>query len=152
MAALQRALVLRRPPPGLVQHSDRGRQYCSGAYQKMLRDADVAISMVETAFKTTKAEMLWRTTFLTRPQAELALGRYIDRFYSRCDSTQHLVIRALVPSRPSHGSTTARPSSQGSLLLEQSDEWATQRARYVTLETIGFVSDNPTVSLPAVAG
>ncbi len=32
-----------------------------------------------------------------------------------------------------------------------SDEWATQRARYMTLETIGSVSDNPTVSLPAVA-
>ena len=35
--------------------------------------------------------------------------------------------------------------------MEQSDEWATQRARYMTLETIGAVSDNPTVSLPAVA-
>ena len=31
-------------------------------------------------------------------------------------------------------------------------KWATQRARYMTLETIGSVSDNPTVSLPAVAG
>jgi putative transposase len=40
----------------------------------------------------------------------------------------------------------------GAILLEQSDEWATQRARYMTLETIGTVSDNPTVSLPAVAG
>ena len=40
----------------------------------------------------------------------------------------------------------------GAILLEQSDEWATQRARYLTLETIGSVSDNPTVSLPAVAG
>jgi Transposase, Mutator family len=40
----------------------------------------------------------------------------------------------------------------GAILLEQSDEWATQRSRYVTLETIGAVSDNPTASLPAVAG
>jgi transposase-like protein len=39
----------------------------------------------------------------------------------------------------------------GAVLLEQSDEWATQRARYMTLETIASVSDNPTVSLPAVA-
>ena len=31
------------------------------------------------------------------------------------------------------------------------DEWATQRARYMTLETIGAVSDTATVSLPAVA-
>src|SRR5918997_1906853 len=33
----------------------------------------------------------------------------------------------------------------GALLLEQSDEWATQRARYMTLETIGAVSDTPAV-------
>ncbi len=39
----------------------------------------------------------------------------------------------------------------GAILLEQSDEWATQRSRYMTLETIGAVSDNPPVSLPAVA-
>ncbi|MBB3898574.1 transposase-like protein [Roseococcus suduntuyensis] len=39
----------------------------------------------------------------------------------------------------------------GAILLEQSDEWATQRARYMTLETIGSVSHNPTVSLPDVA-
>ena len=40
----------------------------------------------------------------------------------------------------------------GAILLEQSDEWATQRARYMTLETIGAVRDNPTFKLPAVAG
>jgi putative transposase len=39
----------------------------------------------------------------------------------------------------------------GAILLEQSDEWATQRARYMTLETISAVSDTPAVSLPAVA-
>jgi putative transposase len=93
MAALQRALVMRRPPPGLVQHSDRGSQYCSAAYQRMLRDAGIASSMsgrgncfdnsmVETVFKTLKAEMVWRTTFLSRQQAELALGQYIDGFYN----------------------------------------------------------------------
>jgi transposase-like protein len=39
----------------------------------------------------------------------------------------------------------------GAILLEQSDEWATQRARYMTLETIGPLSDTAAVSLPAVA-
>jgi len=39
----------------------------------------------------------------------------------------------------------------GAILLEQSDEWATQRARYMTLETIGAISDITTVSLPAMA-
>jgi putative transposase len=39
----------------------------------------------------------------------------------------------------------------GAILLEQNDEWAVQRARYMTLETIGFLSDDPIVKLPAVA-
>jgi transposase-like protein len=38
----------------------------------------------------------------------------------------------------------------GAILLEQSDEWATQRARYMTLETISAVSDTAPVSLSAV--
>jgi transposase-like protein len=38
----------------------------------------------------------------------------------------------------------------GAILLEQNDEWAVQRARYMTLETISPMSDNPPVSLPAV--
>ena len=39
----------------------------------------------------------------------------------------------------------------GALMLEQSDEWAVQRARYMTLETIATLGDDPTVSLPALA-
>jgi len=39
----------------------------------------------------------------------------------------------------------------GAILLEQNDEWAVQRARYMTLETIATLSDNATVSLPAMA-
>ena len=39
----------------------------------------------------------------------------------------------------------------GAILLEQNDEWAVQRARYMTLETIATMSDDPLVSLPAVA-
>ena len=39
----------------------------------------------------------------------------------------------------------------GAILLEQNDEWAVQRARYMTLETIAPLSDDPIVSLPAVA-
>jgi len=39
----------------------------------------------------------------------------------------------------------------GAILLEQNDEWAVQRARYMSLETIAPLSDDPTVSLPAIA-
>jgi transposase-like protein len=39
----------------------------------------------------------------------------------------------------------------GAILLEQSDEWAVQRSRYMTLESIAPLSDDALVSLPAVA-
>jgi transposase-like protein len=39
----------------------------------------------------------------------------------------------------------------GAILLEQNDEWAVQRARYMTLETIAPLSDDPAVNLPAIA-
>jgi len=40
----------------------------------------------------------------------------------------------------------------GAILLEQNDEWAVQRARYMTLETIAPLSDDPNVNLPVLAG
>src|ERR1041384_1979405 len=45
----------------------------------------------------------------------------------------------------------AIPRLVGAILLEQNDEWAVQRARYMTLETIAPISDDPIISLPATA-
>ena len=39
----------------------------------------------------------------------------------------------------------------GALLLEQNDEWAVQRSRHMTLETIAKMSDDPLISLPAAS-
>ncbi len=39
----------------------------------------------------------------------------------------------------------------GALLIEQNDEWAVQRSRYMTLETIATMSDDPLISLPATS-
>ena len=39
----------------------------------------------------------------------------------------------------------------GAILLEQNDEWSVQRARYMTLETITALSDDPLVNLPLAA-
>lgn len=93
MDALQRAINLRRPPPGLIHHSDRGSQYCSDDYRRMLRDHGFVASMsgrgncydnamVETVFKTIKSELIWRTAFTTRDQASAAIGQYIEGFYN----------------------------------------------------------------------
>ena len=93
MDALQRAINLRRPPSGLIHHSDRGSQYCSDDYRRMLRDHGFVASMsgrgncydnamVETVFKTIKSELIWRTAFATRDQASKAIGQYIEGFYN----------------------------------------------------------------------
>lgn len=93
MDALQRAIDIRRPPPGLIHHSDRGSQYCSDDYRRMLRNNGFIASMsgrgncydnamVETVFKTIKSELIWRTAFATRNEARKAIGRYIEGFYN----------------------------------------------------------------------
>jgi putative transposase len=93
LAALRKALVMRRPAPGLIHHSDRGSQYCSIDYQAELRKHGILTSMsgkgncydnamVETFFKTLKSELVWRTIFDTRLAATQAIGRYIDGFYN----------------------------------------------------------------------
>jgi transposase InsO family protein len=104
IAALQTALTMRRPPEGLIHHSDRGSQYCSVDYQATLRRHGIRISMsgkgncydnamVETFFKTLKSELVWRTTFFTRADAERDIARYIDGFYNpvrRYSALDHL--------------------------------------------------------------
>jgi putative transposase len=45
MDALQRAVALRQPPEGVIFHSDRGSQYCSHGYQKLLRKHGFKASM-----------------------------------------------------------------------------------------------------------
>ncbi len=93
LSALRRAIAVRRPAAGLIHHADRGSQYCSIDYQAELRRHGALISMsgkancldnamVETFFKTLKAELVWRTVFHSRAEATMAIGRYIDGFYN----------------------------------------------------------------------
>ncbi len=93
IAAVQTALTMRRPPEGLIHHSESGSQYCPVDYQATLRRHGIRISMsgkgncydnamVETFFKALKSELVWRTTFFTRAEAERDIARYIDGFYN----------------------------------------------------------------------
>ena len=91
--ALNMAIALRRPPKGCIHHTDRGSQYCSHDYQKILRRHGFQASMsgtdncydnaaVETFFKTIKAELLWQRSWHTRRDAEIAIFEYINGFYN----------------------------------------------------------------------
>jgi putative transposase len=93
LTALRRALQKRQPAAGLIHHSDRGSQYASGDYQKLLRQHEVACSMsragdcydnsvVESFFATLKKERLHRRHFATRTEAYDAIASYIDGFYN----------------------------------------------------------------------
>jgi len=91
--ALKMAIAFRSPPKGCIQHTDRGSQYCSHDYQKILRHHGFKVSMsgkgncydnaaIETFFKTIKAELIWRHSWETRRQAEMAIFEYINGFYN----------------------------------------------------------------------
>jgi transposase InsO family protein len=93
VTALEMALRQRPVVAGLLHHSDRGSQYCSDEYRKLAKARGFVLSMsgrgncydnamVETFFKTLKAELVWRTVFRSRTEATAAIGRYIDGFYN----------------------------------------------------------------------
>jgi putative transposase len=92
LTALTRALALRRPPRGLVHHSDQGVQYASVTYQATLAHAGVVVSMsrrgncydnavVESFFRTLKQE-LSPAVWPTAAAATHAVGDYIEHFYN----------------------------------------------------------------------
>ena len=91
--ALNMAIALRRPPRDCIHHTDRGSQYCSHDYQKVLRKHGLKASMsgkgncydnaaVESFFKSLKAEMIWRRNWQTRREVEVAIFEYINGFYN----------------------------------------------------------------------
>ena len=63
VAALKVALKRRRPPPGLVHHSDRGSQYASGAYRQLLAAYGIVGSMSRRSnpYDNAKAESFMKT-------------------------------------------------------------------------------------------
>lgn len=93
-AALRRALLGRRPPAGLLFHSDRGSQYTSDGYRALLAEASIRASMsrtgnwydnavTESFFGTLKGECVERASFRTRGQARQALFEFVECFYNR---------------------------------------------------------------------
>jgi transposase InsO family protein len=93
ISALQMALKSRKPERGLVHHSDRGCQYASEAYQRVLRANGIVGSMsrkgdcwdnavAESFFGSLKNEWLLHADFKTRKEARSAVFEYIEGFYN----------------------------------------------------------------------
>lgn len=91
--ALAMAIARRRPPAGLVFHSDRGSQYTSLAFGKTLRESGLLQSVsrrgrpgdnaaCESVISTLKEEWIKRHSYSSRDQARLSIFRYIETFYN----------------------------------------------------------------------
>jgi len=92
--ALLMAIQCHNPPKGLIQHSDRGVQYASGPYRKILADRKLMASMsrkgncldnapMESFFGSLKNELVHGTRFKTRDEARRANFEYIEVWYNR---------------------------------------------------------------------
>jgi transposase InsO family protein len=93
LAALERAIQVRQPRPGLIHHSDQGVQYASDAYVDRLDTVGVQISMAaagnpyenakaERFFRTLKHEEVYLNQYDSFTDAETNIGRFIDDVYN----------------------------------------------------------------------
>jgi len=91
--ALKMALRRRQPAPALLHHSDRGIQYASLDYRKLLLSNKAAISMcrkgdvldnapMESFYATLKKELVHRHNYQTRREAVSSIYEYIEGFYN----------------------------------------------------------------------
>jgi putative transposase len=94
LAALGMALRERKPPPGLVHHSDRGVQYASGEYTELLKQHQVQISMsrkgnpydnarCESFMKTLKYEEVYRQEYRDLAEARSCIQTFLEKVYNQ---------------------------------------------------------------------
>ena len=92
--ALNSAYWRRKPPAGLIMHSDRGSQYASDEHRKLIKDYWMIQSMsrrancwdnaaMESFFKTLKVERVHTMRYDTRALAKLDIVNWIEGFYNQ---------------------------------------------------------------------
>ena len=92
--ALDSALKRRRPPPGLLHHSDRGVQYASNEYRELLEGQKSVVSMsrkgncwdnavAESFFGTLEIELIEGADWQTRAEARTAIFEFVEVWYNR---------------------------------------------------------------------
>ena len=93
-AALQMAIVQRRPKPGLVFHSDQGSVYSSGTFRALTTASGIQVSMsrrgnchdnavAESFFSNLKNELMHEIQFPNRAEGMAAVADYIENYYNR---------------------------------------------------------------------
>ena len=104
--ALLMAIWRRGKPDALLHHSDRGSQYSSEAFQKLMADNGVTCSMsrsgnvwdnavMESFFSSLKTERVARKVYRTRDHARADVFDYVERFYN--PTRRHATIGYISP-------------------------------------------------------
>lgn len=104
--ALTMAMFRRGFPRDVIIHSDRGSQYCSKRYQKLIKLNGLICSMsrkgccydnaaMESFFHTLKVELVYRESYPTRQQARQSIFEYIETYYNR--QRRHSTIGNQIP-------------------------------------------------------
>jgi transposase InsO family protein len=104
--ALMMALWRRGFPGGVLFHSDRGSQYCSNDYRKMLKSFGFICSMsrkgncwdnavAESFFHSMKTELVYTERYATRETAKQSIFQYIEVYYNRV--RRHSAIGSIAP-------------------------------------------------------
>jgi transposase InsO family protein len=104
--SLMMALWRRGFPRGVLFHSDRGSQYCSHDYQKMLKSFGFICSMsrkgncwdnavAESFFHSMKTELIYTERYATRENAKQSIFQYIEVYYNRL--RRHSTIGSIAP-------------------------------------------------------
>ena len=94
LSALGMALEQRDPGPGLVHHSDRGVQYASSDYTRLLQQHGIGISMsrtgnpydnakAESFIKTLKYEEIYRQEYRDLAEARASIGHFLEKTYNQ---------------------------------------------------------------------
>jgi putative transposase len=92
--ALEMAVQRRLPAAGLLAHSDRGSQYASDHYRRLLEEQGISCSMsgrgdcwdnapMESFFASLKKELVHHEDYATRAEARASIFEYIEVFYNR---------------------------------------------------------------------
>ncbi len=92
--SLHRAVAYKRHVKGLIHHSDRGSQYCSHEYSRLLKQLGMKASMsrkgncydnapMESFWGTLKSELVHHRRYKTRQEAIQDITEYIEIFYNR---------------------------------------------------------------------
>lgn len=110
LEALSQALLLRRPPWGLIHHSDLGSQYTSHELHKIAKKHGIKLShgktsaydnaVMESFFHTLKTELVYFKNYQSLEEAKMDIFNYIFTFYN--NKRRHSTLNYQTPNQYEH--------------------------------------------------